>query len=165
MKQDYVIVKQLPDAGVGTIIKWDEERQAYIYPKSVPVSDALEGSEWVENALSKEQVQDNKEFFAPMDKAYMAGVDPLYGNRSKYNGPLGPPSNQAEALKDANSEEKRQRNIASRWEEIARKNQEKEKHYRESLKEAHALIGRLIHYIEGRVDKVNISKYFDKPNW
>ncbi len=151
MKQkDYVVVKQLPDAGVGTVVKWQEKSQHYVYKKSIPTWDEQLQTKIVHNVLTKEQVQDNLEFFAPIDRKYISGIDP-FPDPSK--------------LKEIQDEEESQRKRASYWEDRVSEYKKNEKHYRESLYEAHALIGRLIHYIEGRVDKVNISEYFEKPNW
>jgi hypothetical protein len=164
-KKDYVVIKQLPDAGVGTVVKWQDKAQHYVYKKSIPTWDEQLQTKVVHNVLTKEQVQENKEFFAPVEERYILGIDPYPDpSRSKKSTNISN-SELKEQVKSAKKEVEYHKDRASFFELATKKHSKNETHYRESLHEAHALIGRLIHYIEGRVDKVNISEYFEKPNW
>lgn len=37
-RQDYVVIKELPDAGIGTKVIWDEDANTYFYYKSAYVT-------------------------------------------------------------------------------------------------------------------------------
>ena len=57
MKETYVVIKRLPDAEVGTEVKWDEEENVYYYKKSVCTSPNDI------SILKEEQVIEFPEFF------------------------------------------------------------------------------------------------------
>lgn len=153
---DYVVVKQLPDAGVGTIVHWDKNKNCYWYGKSVWVSPHKY------NYLSSGSVRQNTEFFAPIDKYRQTKRDPDALGISEKDKSIGNPAEDFKETKDKLESAKKR---AKFWEKTAKEYKQEAEKYREYLKNAHALIGRIIHFIEGRVDKINISKFFEEEKW
>lgn len=148
MNKNYVVIKQLPDAGIGTLVHWDEGKNCYWYQKSVWVSPDRY------NYLSSGSVRGNSEFFAPYEKDSQSYDSEPIKQESE--------SHEEQRLKEKFDAERKR---AIFWEDTAKKTDKDVREYREALKNAHAIIGRIVHYIEGRVESVNISKYFKEKEW
>jgi hypothetical protein len=72
--EKYIIVKELPDAAVGTEVIWDESQNAFYYEKKCWVSP------YKRNHLSAGQVTQNPEYFCKAQEypEYYAYKFPVY---------------------------------------------------------------------------------------
>lgn len=56
--ENYVVIKRLPDADIGTGVIWDGAIQGYVYQRNTA------STGYVDAILTKEQVVNNHDFFA-----------------------------------------------------------------------------------------------------
>lgn len=77
----YIVIKQLPDADVGTEVKWSEEENLFYYDKTAWISPHNK------NYLSKGQVMENPEYFCPAGQypEYYGYKNPIYSREEILN--------------------------------------------------------------------------------
>ena len=79
--ENYVVIKELPDAHVGTDVIWDEGKNHYTYQKSSYVSPASK------NYLTAGQVTQTPAFFKKASEysEYFAWDNPVYSRKEIYD--------------------------------------------------------------------------------
>jgi hypothetical protein len=77
----YIVIKELPDADVGTEVKWSENENCFYYDKTLWVSPHNK------SYLSKGQVMENPEYFTPAEQyqEYYAYKNPVYNREEILN--------------------------------------------------------------------------------
>lgn len=79
--EKYIVIKELPDAPVGTEVNWDEDNNVFWYNKNVWIPP------YKKNHLSAGQVTQNPEYFCEADKypEYFAYKNPVFSKEEIIN--------------------------------------------------------------------------------
>lgn len=79
--EKYIIIKELPDANIGTEVIWDETLNAFYYKKSCYISS------YEKNILTVEQVTQTPAYFCKIDEypEYFAYKYPVYSREEILN--------------------------------------------------------------------------------
>lgn len=82
IEKTYIVIKDLPDAKIGTKVYWNRDMEYYCYEKDIKVE-----PNHTLSFLNREEVEKNREYFCKAEEypEYYAWRHPVYSRGEVYN--------------------------------------------------------------------------------